>query len=614
MKNIMKDNAVKTAVKLLKLDKYNFVYELCETPERQGLSVTKSGDIVKISFSERVFLFRALGLLSERAGDTELSISETARFTTNGIMLDCSRNAVLNIPTVKRIIHQLALMGHNTLMLYTEDTYEVEGHPYFGYMRGRYTVSELRELDDYAAGFGIEMVPCIQTLGHMHQVLKWRNTYGQITDSDGILLIGEEKTYHFIEEMIKACRKAFRSNRIHIGMDEAHFMGRGAYYDKHGDRKLPELFLEHLNAVNSICEKYNYRPMIWGDMPLRQAGCTGYTDCDIGVEDMEFEYKMPDSVDFVYWDYYSLTEERYDEFIRAHKKISDNVIFAGCAWRYLNFSPSTEHSLASSHCALKMCRKNGIKEVFVTFWGDDGNEQSYFSPWPVLQLFAEYSFYDTVDDEHLARRFKTCTGGIFEDFCTLSCLNYPGSVGKIKEEDVPRYLFYQDVLLGQYDYYVEDGYNEYYAGCAKRLRDCESRAGEYAYIFAAMIALCDVLSDKSEIGVRLKRAYDAGQKEEMKTIAQEVLPRIIANVERFRSSFQTQWMNEAKIFGFEIMDIRFGALERRLLSAKERITAYISGEILSIPELEEERLPYDSMGDKKAVLSANWKGIVSTSF
>ena len=35
-------------------------------------------------------------------------------------------------------------------MLYTEDTYEVDNEPYFGYMRGRYSADELRELDDYA--------------------------------------------------------------------------------------------------------------------------------------------------------------------------------------------------------------------------------------------------------------------------------------------------------------------------------------------------------------------------------------------------------------------------------------------------------------------------------
>ena len=44
-----------------------------------------------------------------------------------GVMLDCSRNAVLKTSTVKKWIDALQKMGYNTLELYTEDTFEVEG-------------------------------------------------------------------------------------------------------------------------------------------------------------------------------------------------------------------------------------------------------------------------------------------------------------------------------------------------------------------------------------------------------------------------------------------------------------------------------------------------------
>lgn len=64
-------------------------------------------------------------------------------------------------------------MGMNVLMLYTEDTYEVPGEPYFGSYRGRYTKAEIQEMDAYASMFGIELVPCIQTLAHLHNALKW---------------------------------------------------------------------------------------------------------------------------------------------------------------------------------------------------------------------------------------------------------------------------------------------------------------------------------------------------------------------------------------------------------------------------------------------------------
>ena len=83
-----------------------------------------------------------------------------------GVMLDCSRNAVRTVEELKRFIDVLSLLGYDTLELYTEDTYEVDGEPYFGYLRGRYSGAELREIDAYAKQRGIELIPCIQTLAH----------------------------------------------------------------------------------------------------------------------------------------------------------------------------------------------------------------------------------------------------------------------------------------------------------------------------------------------------------------------------------------------------------------------------------------------------------------
>ena len=48
-----------------------------------------------------------------------------------GVMIDCSRNAVMNTDSVKEFANILKRMGYNTLMLYTEDTYEVNGNPLF---------------------------------------------------------------------------------------------------------------------------------------------------------------------------------------------------------------------------------------------------------------------------------------------------------------------------------------------------------------------------------------------------------------------------------------------------------------------------------------------------
>ena len=66
-----------------------------------------------------------------------------------GVMLDMSRNGVMNIATLKKYIDNLSLFGYNMLQLYTEDTYEVNNEPYFGYLRGGYKKAEIKEIDEY---------------------------------------------------------------------------------------------------------------------------------------------------------------------------------------------------------------------------------------------------------------------------------------------------------------------------------------------------------------------------------------------------------------------------------------------------------------------------------
>jgi hypothetical protein len=62
-------------------------------------------------------------------------------------MIDMSRNGVMKVEAVKKFIAYNAAMGNNMLMLYTEDTYKIPEYKYFGYMRGRYSESEIKEID-----------------------------------------------------------------------------------------------------------------------------------------------------------------------------------------------------------------------------------------------------------------------------------------------------------------------------------------------------------------------------------------------------------------------------------------------------------------------------------
>jgi len=274
--------------------------------DEEKLSVKYSSGKAEIVCGKRYHFFRALGLLIEklRCGEEEFIINENCYFTMNGPMFDVSQgNAVINVSAAKSIIRKIAVMGMNMIMMYCEDSYDLPGHPYFGYMRSRYTEDDMRTLDAYADMFGIEMIPCIQTLAHLQEVLKW-DVYKDFSEDDACLLVGDERTYDFIRDMLVTASRPFKTKRINIGMDEAGGLGRGKYQDLHGVRNKTEIMLEHLNRVMEIVRELGLQPMMWSDMFFRAESKNGkYRDMEVRFSQKTID-SVPKDVQLVFWDYY----------------------------------------------------------------------------------------------------------------------------------------------------------------------------------------------------------------------------------------------------------------------------------------------------------------------
>lgn len=242
----------------------------------------KQSNAITIHYHRKCDVFRALGRILGQSQNRHLNLAETTSFDTIGLMLDVSRNGVMHTDALEKFMVHTALMGINFLMLYTEDTFEIPSEPMFGYMRGRYTHDELKNLDDIAHALGIELCPCIQTLGHLTQVLQ-RSAIRKYGETENILMPRDEKTFDFIQRMIDAASAPFRSKRIHLGMDEAYGLGTGRFLTEHGHFKPLDLFLEHLSSVSKLCVKRGLSPMIWSDMLFRGPSYHGAYNLDVLV-------------------------------------------------------------------------------------------------------------------------------------------------------------------------------------------------------------------------------------------------------------------------------------------------------------------------------------------
>ena len=532
-------------------------------------------------------------------------------FDSFGVMIDCSRDAVPSVNGLKRFIDTISKMGYNVAMLYTEDTYEVENEPYFGYKRGRYSVEELREIDEYAASVGVELIPFIQTLAHLNQLLRWRAYRHKIFDIDDILLIDEPRTYELLENIFSTLSKTFRSKRVHIGMDEAHHVGLGKYLDMHGFTDRYALLLKHLKRVCEIAEKYGFEStMMANDLFFNLSPGTFCTD-EVRDFPPEITENMPKNCEMVYWDYFGTHNARYDAMMLSSKKLSEKTWFSGGAWTWNTFTPHNRYSMKRNEIAIESCKRNGVRLAFFTLWGDDGAECAYEAVLPALMHASAVA--RGLSEEEMKKEFLSITGERFDDMKDLDLPNY------IFGENVPvespyfqhsacnyaKTHLYDDPFLGTMSAALPDVDDSLFTDYADRLHKLASESKHYGHLYETAACLCDALSKKLLLAKRTRAMYEKGDKQGLLALAEEDYTECVRRVDIFHKAFRRQWYAINKTYGFEVHDARLGGLRCRLESCRDRLIDYAVGKIEEIEELKEPLLPY------KDTYVTSWRETIS---
>ena len=283
--------------------------------------------------------------------------------------------------------------------------------------------------------------------------------------------------------------------------------------------------------------------------------------------------------------------------INAHKGFNNEIWFAGGAWTWSGFSPKNRVSLNRTAKAMASCRDNGIKNIFMTCWGDDGSECPLFSILPTLFYAAEI-YRGNEDEELIKKRFGELFGVSFDDFMKLDLPCAIDGDYALSTADPDKVLVYNDVFLGLFDPVIEkhDGIDLLYAQYAKDLASV-SVTGNLGYLFECASALCVFISKKATLGVKIRRAYGQGDTSALVEIVSEISD-AINMLDRFYLTYRKQWFSERKGSGFEIQDIRIGGLRMRLVDCKLRLEEYINGEIDRIDDLEQKQVKtYDKLNE-----------------
>lgn len=556
------------------------------------LSVCYDGKKGSISYITKASFFRMLTQFVKNYKENKtFDYSESIEIETTGIMFDLSRNGIMTVEALSEYFRYMAMMGLNTAGLYLESGYRLDDYPYFGYMQGGYSKEELMAIDDAGYMFGIEVIPFTQTITHSEKYLRMVEA-APVRDTIRCMMPCADATYELIETIIKHLKSCFRTNKIHLGADEAFNVGRGDYFSQNrlkGAKMPDELFLEHMKRVIDIALKHGVEPQMWSS-GLRY----------FKLEDAFAAYEPFGKVTFPVGTYEG-DEKLINDFFEMLKErtsiYTTPTAFAGGIQTWYGFAPEYNFTFNNVNTFVPLVKQYGCDEMWGYIWMNDGTECDFFLALPALQAYAEHMYRKSVTMDNIRDMFEFISGTKLEALTDLSYFhNKKMTDTKLEEMDginfLGKKLLWQDPMMGLFDAKLyANPMSEHYAQMKEKYtlyKKEDNTLFKKRYEFFEK--LFDVMSVKCSVAEKLKGAYMQKDTAYLKKVSKELFPELREKVEDLRKTHREMWLDVCKPFGHEVLDIRYGGLVARLDTASQRIEDYLAGNIKNLPEFDEDRL------------------------
>ncbi len=283
-------------------------------------------------------------------------IEDAPDLAKRGLLLDISRGKVPTLATLKGVVDFMVALKLNLLMLYTEHVFRFRRHPLIGKDASPMSAWEIRELDEYARARHVELVPTLQSLGHMHQILKYPR-YRKLAESERKWSVSPslEETYELLDDLYSEYLGNFRSPWLNANCDEPVDLGKGLSKERAEKEGVAAIFASHVGRVQELAAKHGKKTMIWADFLF---------------EHREVLPLLPKGLLAIDWWY-----EANHDFERVKILRENGIPFMAAAgtsgWNTL--FPRLENALANIRGYAEAGKRHGAEGMLVTEWGDGGH-------------------------------------------------------------------------------------------------------------------------------------------------------------------------------------------------------------------------------------------------
>jgi hexosaminidase len=148
-----------------------------DSRESYTLQVTPKGAEIRARSSAGVFYgVQTLLQMVEGAGAQAVlpaaEIKDWPALAYRGVMIDFSEGELIRVSEAERQIDLMARFKINQYYFYSEASIEFEGYDVVN-PNGRYSRDEVRHVIEYARQRHIDVVPCMELYGHMHNLFRF---------------------------------------------------------------------------------------------------------------------------------------------------------------------------------------------------------------------------------------------------------------------------------------------------------------------------------------------------------------------------------------------------------------------------------------------------------
>jgi hexosaminidase len=339
------------------------------TDNTEGYTLTVADDCIAVWGASPAGLSRGVQTLRQILSQVEgavscLRISDAPAFRLRGVMLDVSRGKVPTLATLFHLVDMISSWKLNMLQLYVEDTFAFRSHPAIGREWGALTPEEVVALDTYCRDRYVDLVPCLQSFGHMRRILELPE-YAHLAESGARWSVAPvlEESYALLDDMYADHLACFGSAYINVCSDETYDLGMGQSRERAESVGRGRLFLEHATRLHQLAASHGRTMMIWDDMFLHYP---------------ELLAQVPKDAVLLNWWYEAL--DHYPQVDVVHDAGLRQIVCPGTSsWGTL--FPRLDNARVNIRAMAADGKRCGALGVLNTDWGDNGHPNLLGNSW-----------------------------------------------------------------------------------------------------------------------------------------------------------------------------------------------------------------------------------------